>query len=255
MKILISNDDGIQAPGLNALLKPLRNAGHEIIVVAPNKENSAISHAITVHDPIFVDNYVFADFEDIKAWTTSGKPADCVKIALEVLLDEKPDLVVSGINHGANMGLDTIYSGTVSAALEASIHKTPAVAFSLDTRTKEADFSTAAQIAVEIIDSYNDFKLPKTSILNVNIPYVKREEIKGKRIVDLADIAYDNIFVPRTNLKGRTYYWLGGEVVDNPVNDINTDLGAVAEKWVSITPLQYDLTDHNSLDKLKNKSF
>ncbi len=252
MKILISNDDGINAPGLSALLQPLKNAGHEILVAAPTWENSASSHAITVHDPIFVDEYEFSD-NSIRAWSIGGRPADCVKMALELLLlDELPDLVISGINRGPNMGLDTVYSGTVSAALEASMHGIPAMAVSLDSRSRKADYRVAAEIAVKIVESYKEFHLPLTSMLNVNVPAIEKEKIKGLKITGLGDVAYDNIFAARKDLQGRTYYWLGGEIVTEIGNNLSLDVDAVANNWVAITPLQYDLTDYKSLDKIKN---
>lgn len=253
MRILISNDDGISAPGLGALLKHLQNAGHEVIVVAPDKENSAQSHAITVHDPIFVEKYTFAESPDVKAWMISGRPADCVKMALEVLLtDDLPDLVISGINSGSNMGLDTVYSGTVSAALEASMHNIPAIAVSLDSRSRKADFSTAAEIAVKMVAEYDRFNLPKGTMLNVNVPEVSKEEIKGIKVTKLGNISYDNVFVKRKDIRGRTYYWLGGEAIIYDSDDLGVDTGAVKNNWVAVTPLRHDLTDQNSLEKIKD---
>lgn len=252
MLILISNDDGISAPGLKALLKPLGNAGHEVVVAAPEKENSAQSHAITVHEPIFVDDYVFDDYPNIKAWSISGRPADCTKMAIEILLDKVPDLVISGINCGPNMGLDTVYSGTVSAALEASIHDIPAIAVSLDNRSKTADFSVAAEIIVKIVNEYENFSIPRGTMLNVNVPAVSKDEIKGIRVTKLGKIAYDNVFEERKNLSGRTYYWLGGEPIIYEKNDLNIDTGAVKNNWVAVTPLHHDLTDTESLIKMKD---
>ena len=251
MKILVTNDDGISSAGLKALLAPLKNAGYEIVVVAPTYENSAASHAITVHDPIFVNEYEFDDF-DIKAWSVTGRPADCVKIALEVFLkDDLPDFVVSGINRGPNMGLDTVYSGTVSAALEASMHGIPALAVSLDSRSRKADYTVAAEYAVKILERYSDFELPNTSMINLNIPAVDKSLIKGIKVAELGNVAYDNAFLPRQDLQGRTYYWLGGEILENPGHNPDLDVDAVGENWVTITPLTYDLTDHKSLKRIK----
>ena len=253
MRILISNDDGINATGIKALLKPLQQAGHEIIVVAPDKENSAQSHAITVHEPIFLEEYTFAENADIKAWVVCGRPADCTKIALEVILTDKmPDLVISGINNGSNLGLDTIYSGTVSAALEASMHNIPAIAVSLDSRSKQADFSVAAEITVKLVDEYQKLALPKGTMLNVNVPAVTAEKIKGIRVAKLGNISYDNVFAERKDLRGRTYYWLGGEAVIYDSEDLSVDTGAVRNNWVAVTPLCYDLTDQASLAKIKD---
>ena len=255
MKILISNDDGITAPGLNALLLPLQEAGHQVIVVAPASENSACSHAITVHDPIFVNEYKFMD-KNIKGWKVIGKPADCVKIALEVLLkDELPDLVIAGINCGPNLGIDTMYSGTVSAALEASMHNIPAIAFSLESRLPEADYSLAATYAVKIVAKYRSFNLPKSTMLNVNIPYTNEENIRGIRLTKLGNILYDNVFSPRQDLRGRTYYWLGGEMLKNAHINIDYDVDALTQNWITVTPLHYDLTDIASMEKLRKIKF
>ena len=255
MKILISNDDGITAPGLNALLQPFKNAGHEIVVVAPTHENSASSHAITVHDPIFVCEHKFTD-PQIKGWSVGGRPADCVKIALEVLLkDDLPELVISGINAGSNLGLDTMYSGTVNAALEASMHDIPAIAVSLNSRASDADYSVAVEYALKITQDYMNFALPKSTMLNVNVPGVAKEDIKGIRLTKLGDVWYDNVFSPRQDLRGRTYYWLGGEIVLNTVCNIEYDVDAVNQNWVTVTPLHYDLTDKESFEKLKKLNF
>ncbi len=251
MKILLSNDDGISAPGLQALLQPLLEAGHELLVAAPTRENSASSHAITVHDPIFVDEYEFCN-PAIRGWSIGGRPADCVKMALEVLLAKPPDLVVSGINRGPNMGLDTIYSGTVSAAMEASIHGVPAMAVSLDSRSRKADYRVAADITVKLVNSYAQFQLPATSMLNVNIPAVEGDKIKGIRVVGLGEVAYDNIFAARKDLQGRTYYWLGGEIITEVGQNLSIDVDAVGNNWVSITPLQYDMTDYKALNNIKD---
>ncbi len=254
MKILITNDDGINAPGLKALLQPLKNAGHKLILAAPAFESSASSHSITVHEPIFVDEY-YIEHLDIKGWSITGKPADCVKLALEVLLEEKPDMVVSGINKGPNLGIDTVYSGTVSAALEASMHNIPAIAFSLNTRLKNADYSIASEFVVSIIDEYKNYPIKSTTMLNINIPYVaKKEDIKGNIVTKLGDVAYSNVFAPRRDLQGRQYYWLGGEMINNNSCDIDFDINAINNNYIAITPLSYDLTDYNALNSMQNKN-
>lgn len=255
MKILISNDDGINAPGLHALLQPLKKAGHELVVVAPKYENSAVSHAITVHDPIFVCEHEFLDSE-IKGWEVTGRPADCVKMALEVIMkDNLPDLVISGINSGANLGLDTIYSGTVNAALEASMHNIPAIAVSLNCKDPKADYSTAAGYAVQFSEVYFALNLPKATMLNINVPAVPKEKIKGVKLAKLGDFAYDNVFEPRQDLKGRTYYWLGGNMIPNGSSNIDYDYDAVCQNWVTLTPLQHDLTDKESFAKMQMMDF
>ncbi|MDR3348435.1 MAG: 5'/3'-nucleotidase SurE [Acidaminococcales bacterium] len=252
LRILLTNDDGIAAAGLHALFVALKEAGHNVTVAAPAFENSAISHAITVRDPIFVDEYEIGGHGNI-GWSIGGHPADCVKLALEVLLSEPPEIVVSGINNGPNTGLDTIYSGTVSAAMEACMHNVPAIAFSLDSKSRKADYTVAAEIALNIVGEYGKFALPAGTMLNVNIPAAGKEHIKGMRVTELGNTAYDNVFSPRRDLRGRTYYWLGGSLtVDSKREiDLNKDTEAVSDGWVTLTPLKYDLTDYAALAAMK----
>ncbi|MDR2007064.1 MAG: 5'/3'-nucleotidase SurE [Acidaminococcales bacterium] len=256
MKILLTNDDGIAAPGLHALFLALKEAGHGVTVAAPTFENSAISHAITVHDPIFVDEYEISGHGKI-GWSIKGHPADCVKLALEALLSEPPEIVVSGINNGSNTGLDTVYSGTVSAAMEASMHNVPAIAFSLASKSRQADYTIAAEIALNIVGEYEKFNLPAGTMLNVNIPAASKEQIKGMRVTELGNTAYDNIFAPRHDLRGRTYYWIGGSLAVNSAGKLNLDKDteAVSDGWITLTPLKYDLTDYDVLAKMKKMLF
>jgi 5'-nucleotidase len=250
MKILLTNDDGITAPGLNDFLRGLSGEGYEVMVAAPARECSGVSHAITVRQPIFVEKYEFADVS-VRGWSIDGCPADCVKIALEILLkDDSPDLVVSGINKGSNLGIDTIYSGTVGAALEASMHGVPAMAFSLDSGEDRPDYAVAVEFAVKMVKMQKTMFLPKTTMLNVNIPGVARTEIKGARTVRIGEIAYKNPFSPRQDLKGRTYYWLGGELIKNLSDDLSTDAASLDQNWITVTPLRYDWTDYETLAKL-----
>jgi 5'-nucleotidase len=256
MRILLTNDDGIAAPGLNTLFASLKKIGHTVTVAAPAFENSAISHAITVRDPIFVDAHMVEGYGNV-GWSIGGHPADCVKLALEVLLSEPPEIVVSGINNGPNTGLDTIYSGTVGAAMEASMHGLPAIAFSLAGKSPTADYSVAAEIAVKIIGEYKEFALPLGTMLNVNVPDAKKEAIKGIRATNLGNAAYDNVYAPHRDLSGRVYYWLGGSLASDPQKtpDLDIDTEAVNEGWVTLTPLKYDLTDHETLAALKKSMF
>jgi 5'-nucleotidase len=174
-----------------------------------------------------------------------------VKIALEILLkDDSPDLVVAGINKGSNLGIDTIYSGTVGAALEASMHGVPAMAFSLDSVGERPDYAVAVEFAVKMVKMREALLIPKTTMLNVNIPGVTRAKIKGARIVKLGEIAYKNPFSPQRDLKGRVYYWLGGELIKNLSDDLSTDATSLDQNWITVTPLRYDWTDYETLKKL-----
>ncbi|OGO78064.1 MAG: 5'/3'-nucleotidase SurE [Clostridiales bacterium GWB2_37_7] len=246
MKILISNDDGINAQGIKALAMAMQELG-EVYVVAPERNQSATGHAVTMHTPLRSRKLdVFGD--NIKAWWVNGTPADCVKLGVENLMDERPDLLVSGINMGENLGTDVIYSGTVSAAVEGAIFGIPAIAFSYEDYTT-TDMTAAATVAKEICKQILEHGIPQNHIFNVNIPAINSlQEIKGIKICKLGIKIYKNNFEERKDPKGNTYYWLAGELVDLP-DDIDTDIYAIKNKYISITPINIDLTDY----ELKNK--
>lgn len=249
MKILISNDDGINSIGIQDLAKALTDLG-EIFVVAPETNRSAIGHAVTMHTPLR-SKRVEVLGPNIHAWWVNGTPADCVKLGIENLLTEKPDLIVSGINIGENLGTDVIYSGTVSAAVEGAIFDIPAIAFSYEDY-KEKDFTIAAKIAKEICVEVLKHGIPKSHILNVNIPKVSHiSEIKGIQITKLGVKIYKNNFEERKDPKGNLYYWLAGELIEVP-EDKATDIFAVKNKFISITPINIDFTSYELIDKLKN---
>jgi 5'/3'-nucleotidase len=246
-KILVTNDDGIYAPGIYALYKAMKEIG-DTYVVAPDYEKSAVGHAITISDPLRV-----LEVErngEFFGWAVNGTPADCVKLAAKAIFDFKPDLVVSGINQGPNTATNVIYSGTVSAATEGTIMDIPSIAFSV-TSFRKIDFSFASLVAKKIATLVLKHGLPKGTLLNVNIPSLPKEEIKGIRITRLGKGRYEEAFEKRVDPMNRTYYWLGGKRL---FLDIDEDVDEVANQnqYVSITPLQYDLTDYKMLDALKN---
>ena len=248
LRILLTNDDGIGAAGIQALWQELSKIA-EIIVAAPDVERSATSQAITVHSPIRVDNYVFKN-PSVSGWRIGGTPADCVKVALGTLMTEKPDIIVSGINHGPNLGTDVLYSGTVSAAIEGALHGIPAVAVSLD-GGGNYDFGPAAEFMSTFVQNVMTHELPANTLLNVNIPAVPTVKMNGVAITKLGVRQYDNIFEGRKDPRGRMYYWLGGNIIDNE-NDGDTDIVAVKKSKVSVTPIHFDLTNYDAIRLVKS---
>lgn len=241
MHILLTNDDGIHHPGLSALAGELRRLG-DLTVLAPDHNWSASGHVKTLHRPLRVWEADLAD--GTQALTTDGAPSDCVALALLGLVQPLPDLVVSGINPHANLGHDVTYSGTVTAAMEAAIAGVPGIAVSLDTPEDfhgTRDYSTAAIVGARLSQQILERKLPDGVLLNVNVPYLALEAIRGVMITRQGLRVYRDALVRREDPRGRPYYWIGG---DSPsgVADPGTDFGALAEGYVSITPLQLDLT-------------
>lgn len=247
MRILISNDDGIFAPGLNTLKDALSPLG-EIYIVAPEREMSATGHGITVNYPLRPKEFPVDNVHE--AWSVDGTPADCVKLGIEALLPAPPDLVVSGINWGPNLGTDVLYSGTVSAAIEGVINKIPSIAVSLAARN-DCDFSRAARFARKLAIKVIEHGLPEHCLCNVNIP---PGEPVGVQITTLGIRRYQNVFQKRYDPNGRPYYWVAGEPVDevpkNRYPGFITDIEAINNGYVSVTPIHFDLTDYNSLAKL-----
>lgn len=242
LRILLTNDDGVYASGIRAVRDALvRLPGVELTIVAPDRERSASGHAITVHRPIHVDE-VTSLGPECPAWRVTGTPADCVKLAVEALLPQRPEIVVSGINRGANLGTDVFYSGTVSAAIEATFYDIPSLAVSLDA-WNDADFQTAAAYIAWAVPRLHGHKLPPRTLLNVNVPGVPPEQLAGVALTKLGVRRYRNVFDRRTDPRGRSYYWLAGELVDAN-NDPDTDVMAVRSRRISVTPIQLDLTDH-----------
>jgi 5'-nucleotidase len=249
MKLLISNDDGIFALGIKTLADTLALAGHEVIVVCPDRERSATGHGLTLHDPIRAEEVTGIFHPSVKAWSCSGTPADCVKLALGALLDSFPDFVLSGINHGSNLGTDVLYSGTVSAAMEGTIEGIPSIAFSLSSFTCQ-EFQPAADFARTLIAHLEQQPLAESILLNINIPPVPATEIAGVKVTRQGIRRYFDTFQKRVDPRGKTYYWLSGEVIQDLAQpeqlhlppEIETDVQAIKRNYITIVPLQFDLT-------------
>ena len=245
--ILITNDDGITAPGIKNLIEAVKDLG-KVVVVAPDKPQSGMGHAITIGVPLRLHKVNL--FEGIEASQCSGTPVACVKVAVDKVLHHKPDICLSGINHGANHSINVIYSGTMSAAVEAAIESIPSVGFSLLDYSLEADFSASRKYAKMIVQQMLKTKLDKHCVLNVNIPIAKPDEIKGIKICRQAYAKYEEDFVEREDPHGRKYYWLTGEFVNFDEGD-DTDVWALANKYVSVVPVQFDLTHYKLKQQLE----
>jgi 5'-nucleotidase len=250
MHILITNDDGVQAPGLEALAHAFKSLG-EITILAPDRNWSASGHVKTMHRPLRVRKTQLSD--GTPALTSDGAPSDCVALALLGLIKEPIDLVVSGINPLANVGHDVTYSGTVTAAMEAAIAGVPGIAFSIDPPNGHSgplDYTTAASLAAEIAEQVMQRQDGGQVLLNVNIPYGARDHIKGLAITRQGLRVYHDALDERTDPRGRSYYWIGGDAPGGVVES-GTDFWALANHYVSITPLTLDLTDRNHLAVLE----
>ncbi|HOM43034.1 MAG TPA: 5'/3'-nucleotidase SurE [Bacillota bacterium] len=249
LNILISNDDGIYSKGLYELAKRMAALG-KVTVVAPDREQSAIGHAITMHQPLRCGKIKLYDL-DINAWWVNGTPADCVKLGVETILSVQPDLIISGINDGENLGTDIIYSGTVSAAIEGSMFNIPSIALSY-ARHCGADFSAPAEIAVQVIQQVLDHKEKDNMLLNINIPETEGIEfLKGVKVTRLGVKKYRNNFEERKDPRGNSYYWLAGELVQDEIGE-DTDIYAVRNGYVSITPIHIDLSGYEEIKKISS---
>jgi 5'-nucleotidase len=246
MHILVTNDDGVMAPGLLALAQEMRRLG-KVSVLAPDHNWSASGHVKTLHRPLRLKQVQLADGSP--ALASDGAPSDCVALAVLGILDEKIDMVLSGINPNANMGHDVTYSGTVTAAMEASIAGLPGIAVSVDPPDDLAeplDYGPAARIARRIAAEVIQRGLPKDTLLNVNLPYLPEEQIRGIKVTRLGLRVYRDLLVRREDPRGRPYYWIGGDAPTG-VPDEGTDFGALADGFVSVTPLQLDLTAYPAI--------
>ena len=243
MDILVTNDDGVQAAGIRALAEALAPLG-SVSIIAPDREQSAMSHALTLHRPLRVQKIA----EGILS--VDGTPTDAVLLGVHGFLKRMPSLVVSGINHGPNMGNDVLYSGTVAAASEGAFLGIPSVAISL-AAGGQADFGPAARVARNLIRGLLRRGLPAHTCLNVNIPSVSWEEIRGVKITRLGKRVYRDVIVEKTDPRGKAYYWIGGE---DPTweHDEASDFTAVSEGYVSVTPLSFELTDYKELVDLES---
>lgn len=273
MRLLISNDDGIFSTGVRTLANTLAAAGHDITVVCPDRERSATGHGLTLHKPIRADvmDAIFAP--EVRAWACSGTPSDCVKLALGALLDRPPELVLSGINHGSNLGTDVLYSGTVSAAMEGAIEGIGGIAFSLTSHTGK-DFQPAADFARSLVAHLDRHPLPRAMLLNVNIPAVPAAELAGVKLTRQGLRRYIDSFEKRVDPRGKTYYWLAGELLEDIpqpplefatvaaasfdptdlqwMSTLETDVQAIRQNFITLTPLQYNLTCASGLAGLQD---
>ena len=253
MKILISNDDGILANGIRALTEALAPC-HDVYVVAPDRERSAAGHSLTLHTPIRVEE-VEPKYGAKRCWMTTGTPGDCVKIAVNAILseEEKPDLVISGLNHGPNLGADILYSGTVSCAMEGAMMGYPAIATSLTTmRNDYEDFKVAAEFIADLILKLDTYKIPPRTILNINVPGLEKDDIAGIAVTELGSRMFTDAYEKRIDPRGKVYYWMAGELINEP-EDAATDIAAVRNNMISITPVTYDMTRINIMEELQHK--
>lgn len=244
MNILLTNDDGVYAPGLRALRRELMQLG-KVTVVAPATEQSAAGHSITLLTPLLVQEVY--DEDEFIGWAVEGRPADCVKLALQELLPERPDLVVSGLNAGSNAGINVIYSGTVAAAVEGAFYKVTSVATSLQyTKAQPLDFPTASRLARQVVEQIVSHQPPTGSLFNVNIPALERGPIRGVCVVPQNVSPYVEHFDRRTDPRGRVYFW-GLPELHGPELHPDTDATLLDEQFITVTPLQFDLTHHRLL--------
>ncbi|MBL7912987.1 MAG: 5'/3'-nucleotidase SurE [Bacteroidia bacterium] len=242
--ILVTNDDGIFAPGIKALAKIASKFG-DIVVVAPDKPQSGMGHAITINATLRIQKTNFHNA--LQEFACSGTPVDCVKMAVNHILKKRPDLVISGINHGSNSSINVIYSGTMSAAIEGALEGAPSIGFSLCDYAMEADFMQAEKFIEKIIAETLKNKMPKGVCLNVNIPKLNAAEIKGIKVVRQAKANWVERFDERKDPYGREYYWLTGEFVNFEPESLDTDEWALNNDYISVVPTQADLTAHSAL--------
>jgi len=240
MNILISNDDGIYSPGVKALTDALSGGEYQITVVCPDRERSAMGHALTLQEPLRVDAIKNYFHPDVNAWACSGTPSDSVKLALDAIMPNRPDLVLSGINRGSNLGTDVLYSGTVSAAMEGVLEGLPSVAFSLTSFTS-TDFEAGAAFAAKLVRAIALLPLIEPMLLNVNIPAIAAADICGVVVTKLGIRRWRDVFEKRVDPRGKTYYWLSGVVVEEEAPP-DSDIQAIRDNYITITPLKYDLT-------------
>ena len=245
--ILVTNDDSIHAKGIKELVSVAKTFG-QVIVVAPDKPQSGMGHAITISNPLRIQKY--EGFKDVVAYECSGTPVDCVKIAIFEILKRKPDLLLSGINHGENSSTNVLYSGTMSAAIEGAMESIPSIGFSLADFDSDADFEATKSISSKIIKEVILNDLPKNTCLNVNVPKLHLKDIKGIKVCAQAHAYWDDKFDSRLDQFGRPYYWLTGDFSDMDKRE-DTDLHALKNGFASVVPTHFDLTNYEVIENLK----
>lgn len=248
--ILVVNDDGITAPGIKALMETMQEIGR-VVVVAPDSPQSGMGHAITIGKPLRLDKVDL--YEGFETYRCSGTPVDCVKLAVNIIFKgKKPDLCVSGINHGLNNSINILYSGTMSAAVEGAIESIPSIGFSLDDYTLQADFNHCLKYVKEIALQVLAHPMPTATLLNVNFP--KGNDLKGIKVCRQAQAKWAEEFDKRTDPHGRPYYWLTGEFQLNDQGE-DTDVWALQHNYVSVVPVQFDMTSHHAIPVLNSWKF
>lgn len=247
--ILVTNDDGITAPGIEALIGVVKELTNNIVVVAPDKPQSGTGHAITMNSTLRLEK---TQVEGVEAYACSGTPVDCVKIAVNKVLKRKPDLIVSGINHGSNSSINVIYSGTMSAAVEAAIEGFPAVGFSLCDHSIDANFEPSKKYIKQIIEHCLEKGMTEGTCLNVNIPALEEDLIKGMKVCRQAKAVWEEEFDERKDPSGKTYFWLTGKFVNHDEEEEDTDEYALNNNYISIVPIHHDFTAYEELSNLKD---
>jgi 5'-nucleotidase len=247
--ILVTNDDGITAPGIRALVEAVKGFG-ELLIVAPDSPQSGMGHAITVNEPLRM--YQSKEYGKLNAWATSGTPVDCVKLGIYEILKDTPDLIVSGINHGSNVSTNVLYSGTMSAAVEGALESIPSIGFSLLDYAMTADFKPAQSIVKKIVKEVLEKGMPEGICFNVNIPKLPLSKIKGVKVCRQAHAFWEDKFDSRKDPLGKPYYWLTGEFKSYDGGK-DTDIHALESGYVSLVPTQYDMTAHSVMQKLNYK--
>ena len=253
MKILISNDDGIVASGIRALVEALA-VENEVYVVAPDRERSAAGHSLTLHSPIRVEE-LDPKLGAKRNWVTTGTPGDCVKLGLNGILseNEKPDVIITGINHGPNLGVDIFYSGTVSCAMEGAILGYPAIAMSLASLNYEPDsFNLAANFIAKFLPRIMKVDLPERTLLNINVPALDPEDIAGIAVTELGSRMFTDEYERRVDPRGKIYYWMAGQLIQNDQHD-GTDINAIRNNMISITPITFDISSRAIMPKLREE--
>ena len=247
MKILLTNDDGYNAPGILALYEILK-PHHQVILIAPDREKSAVGHGITLNTPIRINKINVTPGDEVYA--VSGTPADCIKLGLFELCTTPPDLVISGINPGSNTGININYSGTVAAAREAAFNGILSMAVSIFRTENTIDFQGMAQFVAQLADKIHDYRLPAGTFLNINAPGIPIDEVKGVKITRQASNNVSKHFDKRTDPKNRPYYWYG--TINSVNGEADTDVKALSQNYISITPIQCDITDYKTLTELES---
>jgi 5'-nucleotidase len=252
VRILLTNDDGVYAPGLHALRRELLKLG-EVVVVAPAAEQSAVGHSITLLTPLLVQEVLDENNQESIGWAVEGRPADCVKLALLELVAPQPDVVVSGLNAGSNAGINVLYSGTVAAAIEAAFFRRTSIAVSLEyTKVKPLDFPRAAGLARQVIEQIMATRPPDGSLFNVNIPSLEKGPIRGIRFVPQNVAPYVETFDRRTDPRGRVYFWTNPKW-ECPEPHPDTDVSLLCEGYITVTPMQFDLTHTAMLEEMSRR--